>query len=331
VLQARWARAGIEVVDAEPGPLAPGWVRLRVAACGICGSDLHRWRGEMVPEPGSVPGHEMVGWLETRAAGLEPGLYAVEPRWRCGTCPLCRAGKPHLCREGGIFGVHAPGGLAQWLDVPSYALHALPRDLDPVVASLVEPLAVAVRGAERARISSGERALVLGAGSVGLLCGWVARERRARVAISARHPEQRAAAARLGLEILDEASVREWAALAQPDAVIETVGGTADTLETALEACAPAGRVVVLGLFSAPARIDALALMAKEIELVGSNTYGHEHGSDFARAIDLLARHAGELAPLQTHRFPLREIEAAFRTAADKRSGALKVVLRVGL
>jgi threonine dehydrogenase-like Zn-dependent dehydrogenase len=307
----------------EAPPLPPGWVRLRVAACGICGSDLHRWSREIAPEPGSAPGHEVVGWDGAQ-------LVAVEPRWRCGACALCRAGKPHLCPDGGIFGVHAPGGLAEWIDVPDYALHPIPDGLDPLLASLAEPLAVAVRAVERARIEPGRRLLVLGAGSVGLLCGLVARRRGARVAISARHPAQRAAALRLDLEPLDERGVARWAASAPPDAVIETVGGRAQTLELAIASCAPAGRVVVLGVFSAPAPIDALALMAKELELVGSNTYGHEHGADFARAVALLAPLAAELALLQTHRFPLREIETAFRTAADKRSGALKVVVRVG-
>lgn len=307
----------------EPGPVAPGRVRLRVAACGICGSDLHRWRGEVAAGTGSVPGHEIAGWL-----GDE--LYAVEPRWRCGACALCGAGKPHLCRQGGIFGVDAPGGLAEWIDVPRYALHPLPPGIDPRLASLAEPLAVAVRGVERARLGRGDRALVLGAGSLGLLCGLVARERGARVAISARYPEQRAAAEHLGLLPLEEAGVSAWAAAEQPVAVIETVGGTARTLGDAIATCAAAGRVVVLGVFSAPARIDALELMSKELEVVGSNTYGHEHGPDFARGIALLAPHAAELAALQTHRFPLREIDAAFRAAADKRSGTLKVVLEMG-
>jgi len=322
MLQARWGKGGVELADVEPPPLQPGWVRVRVAACGICGSDLHRWSGEIPPETGSVPGHEMVGWV-----GSE--LVAVEPRWRCGSCAHCAAGKPQLCREGGILGLHAPGGLAEWVDVPAYALHRVPPGIDPVVASLAEPLAVAVRAVGRARVAARSRLLVIGAGSVGLLCGLAARALGAHVAIAARHPAQRAAAERLGLEPLREDELRTWAERAQPAAVIETVGGHAPTLEQAIGACAPAGRVVVLGLFSRPVPIDALALMARELEVVGSNTYGHEHGSDFARGVALLAPHAAELASLQTHRFPLRELPRAFRTAADKRSGALKVVLEV--
>jgi threonine dehydrogenase-like Zn-dependent dehydrogenase len=323
MLQARWSGTGVEVADVEPPALAPGWVRVRVAACGICGSDLHRWSGEIPPQPGSVPGHEMVGWVGSQ-------LVAIEPRWRCGSCALCAANKPHLCRDGGIFGVHAPGGLAEWVDVPAYALHPVPAGIDPVLASLAEPLAVAVRAVERGRVEARQRTLVIGAGSVGLLCGLAARERGAQVAIVARHPAQSAAAERLGLEPLGEDELRGWAERAEPAAVIETVGGHAPTLELATQACAPAGRVVVLGVFSRPARIDALALMARELEVVGSNTYGHEHGPDFARGIALLGPHAAELASLQTHRFPLRELERAFRTAADKRSGALKVVLEIG-
>jgi threonine dehydrogenase-like Zn-dependent dehydrogenase len=323
MLQARWSEGGIDLVDVKPGPLPQGWVRLRVAACGICGSDLHRWRGEVAREPGAVPGHEVAGWAGSR-------LVAVEPRWRCGACARCAAGKPQLCRDGGILGVDAPGGLAEWMDVPAYALHELPPDIDPRLASLAEPLAVAVRAVERAQVGTGKSVLVLGAGSIGLVCGLVARERGARVAISARHAEQRAAARRLGLLPLAEPDVAAWAAAEEPSAVIETVGGRADTLQSAIAACAPAGRIVVLGVFAGPVAIDGLALMAKELELVGSNSYGHEHGADFARGIALLATHARELAMLQTHVFPLRAIEAAFRAASDKRSGALKVVLEPG-
>jgi threonine dehydrogenase-like Zn-dependent dehydrogenase len=324
--QSRWTSDGLELFEVEAGPVPAGQARIRVAACGICGSDLHRWHAP-AHALGGVPGHEVVGWVEEGPSGLRDCLYAIEPRFRCETCVLCRSGKSHLCEQGGIFGVHAPGGLADWIDVPTDALHEVPAGVDPVLASMAEPLAVAVRACHQGRIQARSRVLVLGAGAIGLLCGLVARDRGARVGITARHAHQRQAALRLGLEALDEAGGRDWLGAERPQSVIETVGGKARTLEDALEACASAGRVVVLGLFTQAARIDAMRLMERELELVGSNTYGHEHGSEFAEGVALLERYAGELALLQTHRFPLEALTEAFTTADDKRSGAIKVTL----
>ena len=312
----------------KPERVADGWARLRVLGCGICGTDLHLYRRELPALPGGVPGHEFVGVPLDGPADLEDRLYAVEPRTWCGACDMCAAGQRQLCAAGQLLGIGPPGGLAEFADVPRYALHPVPSEVPAEIATLAEPLAVCVRAVHRARPSTDSRVLVQGAGSIGLLAGLLARDRVAEVAITARHSHQREAARRLGLVPVAEAEAGDWAREHQPDVVIETVGGTADTLLQAVQLVRPAGRVVVLGVFSGPRPIDALGLMAKEVTVVGSNTYGtSRRGSEFRVALDLLPRFAGELAPLQTHRFPLERVEQAFATAADKRSGAIKVTI----
>jgi threonine dehydrogenase-like Zn-dependent dehydrogenase len=326
--RAQWTEAGIEIVDADPGPLAPGWARLRVRACGICGSDLHSLRRELPAEPGTVPGHEICGELAEGPQGLREGRYAVEPHTWCGRCPECTTGRHHLCRAGRIIGYGIPGGMADVVDVPAACLHRVDDRVDPRVASLAEPLAVAVRGVHLAALDRTSRVLVLGAGTIGLLSGLAARDTAHEVAITARHPHQREAAERLGLIALGESQVEDWARQAEPDAVIETVGGHASTLDDSIRLCASSGRVVVVGVFSGPTPIDALTLMMKEIVVVGSNTYGTvRRGSEFGATVDLLPRYAAELRPLVTHVVPLDRIDEGFALAQDKRSGAIKVVL----
>lgn len=322
--RAEWTGDGIAVAEAEPGPLRPGWVRLRVHACGICGTDLNLYRRELPAAPGGVPGHEVVG---VPVEG-EERLCAVEPRFWCGRCDLCTAGRRHLCPHGGLIGLGLPGGLADFVDAPAEAVHPLAESLSALEGSLAEPLAVCVRAVRLARLDPDSRVLVLGAGSIGLLSGLLARDRAAEVAVTARYPQQREVAKGLGLTPLDEAAVAGWALDRSPDVVIETVGGHAETLQQAVQLCRPGGSVVVLGVFGGPRPIDAFALMAKEIAVIGSNTYGTgRRGSEFRMAVELLPRYSGELAALRTHRFGLDEVAEAFACAADKRRGAVKVTV----
>ena len=145
--RALWTTDGLEVTEVEPGPLAEGWARLRVAACGICGSDLHWWHGSMRRPLGTAPGHELAGTVIDGPAGIPDVLYAVSPNVSCGTCQFCRVGQTHLCDRalGRGLGMGADGGLSEVLDVPVGNLAPVTSDV-PAVAALTEPLAVALRG-----------------------------------------------------------------------------------------------------------------------------------------------------------------------------------------
>jgi threonine dehydrogenase-like Zn-dependent dehydrogenase len=328
VLQARWTEGGLEVVETRPPALREGWVRLRVAACGICGTDLQLYRRDIPPPPGGVPGHEMVGTVLEGPKGLADSLYAVEPLTWCGSCELCQSGRRHLCPRSRILGLGPPGGLAAFVDAPLQTLHAIDGSLPARVASFAEPLAVCVRALHLGRLEASSRVLVLGGGSIGLVTCLLARDRAREVAVTTRHPHQVEAARRLGVEPLDEGGVDAWAAEREPDVVIETVGSRADTVDAALRLARRAGRVVIVGVFSEPRPVSLLALMVKELEVVGSNTYGQDRrGPEFAAAVDLLPRLRSELASLQTHAFPLESVAEGFACAADKRSGAIKVTI----
>ena len=111
--QAQWTHDGLQVVDASAPPLQRDWVRLTVAACGICGSDLHAYRGQLPTRSGGLPGHECVGVVIDGEADLPDRLYAVEPWVSCGQCAQCLSGNRQVCINGSLVGGQVLGGLAQ--------------------------------------------------------------------------------------------------------------------------------------------------------------------------------------------------------------------------
>jgi 2-desacetyl-2-hydroxyethyl bacteriochlorophyllide A dehydrogenase len=319
----------------HPSP-QPGEALLRVRACGICGSDLHWFQGGFPPPP-VCPGHEIAGEvvaLGADARGVHVGdRVAVEPLIICGRCAACRRGDYQLCARFQLLGTVRDGGLADYVVAPVGALFAFPGGLEWDVAALAEPTAVCVHAARLVQLRVGDRVLVLGAGTIGLLAVLVAHASGASaIAISARHAHQAEMARRLGATHVfasedDDARDRVLRDLA-PDVVFETVGGNAATIDEALHAVRPGGTVVVLGIFTAPSSCNALMLVGKEVRLIGSLMYGRAGGrADFEVAIDVLAKERERVAGLITHRFGLDAVQEAFETAADKKRGAIKVTI----
>ncbi|MDO8614649.1 MAG: alcohol dehydrogenase catalytic domain-containing protein [Dehalococcoidia bacterium] len=313
-----------------PDPAA-GEVLVRVRACGICGSDLHFYHGAFPALPNISPGHEIAGEVAAvgeGVAGFAPGQrVVVEPIRSCRDCAYCNAGRYHLCSRRVLLGTFAPGGLAEYVSVPAYTLYPLPDDLDFSVGALVEPLAVAVHGLHLVDLKAGERVLVMGSGTVGVLSALAARALGAgEVLATYRHEHQaRAALAAGASRALKEG---ETGGLGKEgiDVVVETVGGTAPTLSQALDIVRPGGRVSLLGLFTQPAQVNALGLMLKEARVAGGITYCRPgQRSDFEVALSILQADPERARAIITHRFPLEEAAQAFATAADKGSGSLKV------
>ncbi len=321
-----------EIPDPKP---ASGEVVVRVHNCGICGSDLHFFSGQFPPPP-VCPGHEIAGEVAEVGPGVgnvrAGDLVVVEPLVTCRQCNFCLSGNYQLCPELRVLGNMVHGGFADYVRVPASAVFPLPAKLDMAVAALAEPLAVAVHGLRLVPVCAGDRVAVLGAGTIGLMSVAAARASGAsEVWVTARYVHQAEAARRLGatrvftgsaayVELADAGSQRP------PDVVVETVGGQADTLEQALPLVRRGGTVVVLGLFTSMPALNGILLVIKEIRIVGSMTYGRTiAGADFERALDILSQRAQDFASIVTHRYPLEQIQAAFSTAADKHSGAIKV------
>jgi threonine dehydrogenase-like Zn-dependent dehydrogenase len=306
----RFERGAVRVVDAG-APRGEG-VRVRVRACGICGSDLAMLDAGF-PIAG-IPGHEIAGEL---ADGTP---VAIEPVAPCGACEFCRSGDYQVCRAGieVIYGVGRDGGMAEEIAVPERCLVALPGGLDPRHAPLVEPLAVAVHGLRRAGIRGGERVAVIGGGAIGLCAVAAALAAGCQVSLAARHDRQREAGARLG--------AKEFAA-GEYDVAIDCAGNDASLAQCA-EALRPNGILLLLAAAWGPLAVPGFTLVAKELALTVSSMYGRSaQGRDIDAAAALLAANPALGERLITHRFPLEAAAEAFRTARDRKAGAIKVVL----
>ena len=329
-----------EIEDVPVPDVEPDGVLVRVRNCGICGSDLHFFRGEFPSAPGLRLGHEIAGEVAAfgeNVTGLSEGQpAAIEPVEVCRTCELCMTGRTQLCAKRKLLGTVVPGGLAEYVHVPSYLVHPLPEAVSLEVGALVEPLAVTVHGLRQVGLEVGERVAIIGSGTVGLMAIIAAQSMGAsEVFISARYPHQADAAKELGANVIEanESSTEAFAtafAGRPPEVVIETVGGHNDTINQAVTLVAPGGRISVLGIFTKPVTLNATAAVLKEALLVGGMTYGRPGTrSDFQVALEIAASRAEELRKVITHRVSLDEIARGFEIAADKAQRSIKVTVEV--
>jgi L-iditol 2-dehydrogenase len=323
------AKETIEMREADDPKPGPGEVLIRVRTCGICGSDLHFYHGAFPAAPRVPPGHEYAGEVAALGEGVSSVAVgervAVEPLRYCRECAYCRSGQYQICPNRVLMGTFYPGAMAEYVCVPAYGLYRLPDNVDFEVGALAEPLAVAVHGIHIVDLAMGEKVLVMGSGTIGLLTMMAARAAgAAEILATYRHEHQGQAALAAGATTVLKDS--EMGRLEDVDVVVETVGGAAPTISQALGIVRPGGRISVLGVFTQPTQLNALGLMLKEARIVGGITYCRPGmHSDFEVALRMLASDPERARALITHRFPLEEAGEAFRTASDKTSGSLKV------
>ena len=328
------AKETMEVRQTDDPTPGPGEVLLRVRQCGICGTDLHFYHGDLPQSPTSL-GHEFSGEIAAVGEGVTRfsagDRVAVEPVRSCRVCDYCRSGRYHLCKSRILIGSYYNGALADYIAVPEYALYTLPDTVDFEVGALTEPLAVAVHGVHIVGLKARERVLVLGSGTIGLFSVLVARHFGASEIIATyRHEQQGRAALAMGATSIVHDGETDGIKKFRMDVVVETIGGRQPTLTQALNLVRYGGRVSVLGLFTQPVQVDALSLMRNEITVAGGITYCRPGlQSDFDVALGILAADPERARRIITHRFALEDAPDAFATAADKSSGSLKVHIQV--
>jgi 2-desacetyl-2-hydroxyethyl bacteriochlorophyllide A dehydrogenase len=303
--------------DGELVSPGPGEVRLDVAFCGVCGTDVHIAHGAMdhrvrIPQ---VIGHEMSGTVADvgdDVVGFAVGdLVVVRPLDTRGEVAADR-GHSHISRNLKFLGIDTPGAFQSSWTVPAFTLHRLPPGIDLRLAALTEPLAVACHDVRRAALVPGETAVVLGAGPIGLLVALVARETGARVAISELNPARAEVARSLGLDVADPTAVHDLVRELTDDAgadVVFEVSGAAGAVLSMTELAALRGRIVVVAIHPEPMPVKLFDFFWKELELHGARVY---EPADYERAIELLAGNTLPLERLITRVEPLERLPALF-------------------
>lgn len=319
-------------VEAAPNPSpAPGEVLVRVRASGLCGTDDRIWSGERPVKYPLILGHEFIGEVTRIGEGVRrvgPGdRVAIEPNYSCGVCGLCVEGNRNLCLSRTAIGIDVHGGFAEQVVVPEACCWPAPSGLTDDQLLLTEPLAVVVRAVNRSHARPGECAVVLGAGTLGLLALQVLRARGVKVLALSRTNRRLDVARQLGANnvasLAETAGVevaRRFAGRDGVDLVIETAGN-AEAVEEAVKLVRPGGRCVLVGLPHSPSSINFFWVVRREITITGSMIYQDE----FPQALALLSEGKIQVAPLITHRFSLDVIHSAF--AAFKSAEAIKIAV----
>jgi len=320
---------------AEP-VLAPGSVLIEVGACGICGSDLHPYRGhpDGRPVPG-VWGHEFAGTVLEVGPGVSnvaPGVRAaIQPLLYCGTCPECRAGRVNICANAALLGAALPGGFAERVAVPTRSVFPLPEGLDVGVASLSETLATPVHVFQNREQPFLRSVMIFGAGPQGLLCTQLARLSGAPVIVVCDVMEERLRMAReMGATHAIDSRAADPVALAREltagrgvDMVIEAAGRP-QTRQMSIAVVRRAGSVVFLATGHEATPLDFSAFVPREVRFKGTQCYTD---ADFELAVELLATGEVDVAPMITE-VPLRDGAEAFERLVKTPGNLVKVILR---
>ncbi|MGH8149675.1 MAG: zinc-dependent alcohol dehydrogenase [Steroidobacteraceae bacterium] len=313
----------------EPRP-AQDELLIRVARCGICGSDLHMTREPAFgTEVGKILGHEFAGEVVEvgrSAQGFKAGdRVAVAPVRGCGRCPACLAGEPAWCEQMLLQG----GGYAELAVAKDRQCLMLPRTTAIEDGALVEPLAVALHGVTLAGLAPGARVMVMGAGPIGLgVAYWARRLGATRVVVTDLTTLQAALALEVGATAFvaaDEDAVRGVAAAlgGEPDVVFECVGRPG-ILSRALEHVRPRGLIVMLGLCTAVETFVPFQAVSKEVRIVTSAFFNM---GEYRAALDVLDGGRSVAKAMVTDTVALSAMPPMFE-ALRQRTSQCKVMVR---
>ena len=266
-----------EVQDVEDPVPAPGQVVIDIDRVGVCGTDVEFFTGEMAylqQGHAAYPirlGHEWCGTVSAVGDGVDPGWVGRrttgDTMLGCGRCDRCRAGRPHVCEDRYEVGIRGgfPGALAERMAMPVAALHPLPGVVDDVAGAMVEPGGSALRSVWAAGVQPGERLLVLGPGTIGLLVARFALAHGAEVHVLGLTRDSLDVAAGLGVH-------GAWTAADLPRLPFAAVIDASNSPELparALELVEPGRRVVFIGMAGRPSTIDSRTLVLKDVTAMG--------------------------------------------------------------
>jgi len=337
----------IETVP-DPGPPGPGEVILKVASCGICGTDLEEYASGPIFVPTDKPnpltgqqaplilGNELAGEVVEVGPDVpyKPGTYlAPDTLITCGECYYCQRHELTLCDNLAILGLMGHGGLAEFCKVPISMCIELPQSMSLEYAALAEPLSVAVRAVRKSRLRVGETVAIFGGGTIGLFCLQIAVSAGASaVYVVEPIPQRRQLAMQLGATgVIDPTTtdvIDELKTLTKigPDVVLEACG-VPTVMTTAIQAGRKAGRIVLLGIPGSTSTINFFNVVVTEKEVIGSMS--HVYDEDFYSALRLIAEGRIDAERLITHRIPLdRLIEDGLEHLKSHPPDTLKILVQ---
>lgn len=327
----------LELVDRPVPRPGPNEVLIRLRAAGICGSDIHGLAGEhpLMTLP-RVLGHELAGLVEgvgSEVTRVSPGDHVVvDPMLRCGYCRPCRLGRYNCCENLKVLGVHTDGGFAEWITLPQGQVHAVPGDLSWEVGALVEPLAVGAHGVARAKVSDGDRVVILGAGTIGLAALLAAKQHQIQAIVLDILDWKLQKARELGADMVLNPTTEDALGAVmdltdgQGAEVVLEAAGSPVTVASTVNYVASAGRIAIIGITGQEIPLHQSEFTRKEVDLY----FSRNSLDQFPRVIRRITQGEIDPHPLISHRFPFREIKRALQMGRERRQEVGKIILEFG-
>lgn len=326
----------LRIVDREVPKAGSGEAVIKLKYAGLCGSDITVYKGEhptaTLPV---VPGHEMVGVIHSINApdsSLVVGdRVVVNPLISCGMCEACVKGHQHVCKNLKLLGIHEDGGFAEFVKVSVDKLINVPDTITDLEAALAEPFAVGYHVNYRSGVRVGDTVLVIGAGTIGLVIGLIAREAGARVFVSEVNQNRLLLVKKLGFETIDAENtdvLNEILRITDNNGVdiVYEASGSASGIRLMTDACKIRGTIVSMSLSAKPVLFQLGMVSFKELTFVGSRVYEHYH---FLRAVNVLEKLTKkyDLSLLSTETYSLDEVNTAIEDMLAGRNTG-KILIR---
>jgi 2-desacetyl-2-hydroxyethyl bacteriochlorophyllide A dehydrogenase len=309
-------------------------VLIKVAYCGICGTDQHIAKG-MHPraKAGLTMGHEFSGIIEKVGSktNFQPGdRVVVEPLISCGTCYACKSGAPHVCQQLGLYGIDQDGGFAEYVKVKADRTFEISQSISLKEAALIEPMAVGIHAVRRSGVQVQDNVLVIGGGPIGFFVSLAAREAGAHVYISEINPNRKKLLKSFGFKLFDaDLKTASDKACSLNDGkgfdVVFDVAGAKSTMLVAEQAVRVRGRIVIVAVAHSDMPFSYCDATFKEISFTGTRVYEFY---DFKRTIDMFSSLQMDLSPIYSV-FSLDEYQEAFDKAAEGDT-VMRSLIRLG-
>lgn len=302
----------LSLVKRSSSALGPMEVLIRVRASGICGTDIHIIRGESRVTLPVILGHEFGGTVTSigeKVSNITLGdLVAVDPNIPCHSCEYCREGNIHLCEHLTAVGVDRDGGMSDECVVPSSQVYRLPSDFELKFLPLIEPLSCVLHGLDRISVRQGERVLIIGTGTIGLMHLLLLSGVAGDLAVNELNPNRLAKAVSFGARDAGNMSPGYF------DAVLEC-SGTVGGFEKAMRSVKPGGRILVFGVtpMGDRAQISPNDIYRRELTIIGS----YVNPNTFNRAIALINSGKISLSRLELKFFGLDDFREAFAASGS--------------